>query len=77
MVINVYEAKTQLSRLLERVAAGEEVVLGKAGRPMARLVPYTERSEPRRPGRLRGQISIEGDLDTPEWLIEAFEGSAE
>jgi len=74
MVVNVYEAKTQLSSLLERAAAGEEIILGKAGRPMARLVPYRESSGPRVPGRLAGKISIADDFDaTPESLIEAFE----
>ena len=75
MVINVYEAKTHLSRLLDRAAAGEEIVLGKAGKPMARLVPYRARRRPRVPGRLVGKIWIAPDFDdTPEDLIAAFEG---
>ena len=76
MIVNVHEAKTQLSRLLERVAAGEEVIIGKAGRPVARLVPYTDRSEPRAPGRWRDRVRIAADFDaTPEEILSAFEGS--
>lgn len=75
MVINVYEAKTHLSKLLERVAEGEELVLGKAGKPMARLVPYREVRQPRKPGRLAGKMWIAPDFDeTPEAIIAAFEG---
>lgn len=50
-MINVHAAKTQLSRLLERVAQGEEVVIAKAGKPVARLVPVEPPAAPRRPGR--------------------------
>ena len=75
MVINVYEAKTHLSKLLERVAEGEELVLGKAGKPMARLVPFREVRQPRKPGRLAGKMWIAPDFDeTPEDIIAAFEG---
>ncbi len=73
-VVNIHEAKTHLSRLLARAAAGEEIVIAKAGEPMARLVPYLEDRPARRPGRLKGKISIAEDFDdTPEWLIDAFE----
>ena len=75
MVINVYDAKTQLSKLLDRAANGEEIVLGKSGKPMARLVPYTQKREPRQPGRLAGKIVIADDFDkTPDWLLDSFEG---
>ena len=76
--VNVHEAKTQLSRLLDRAAAGEEIVVARAGRPVARLVALaTPRSE-RTPGRLRGKISFADDFDgTPDWLVEAFEGGPE
>lgn len=74
MLVNVHEAKTHLSRLLERVAAGEEVIIGKAGRPVARLVAYVDRGQPRRPGDLRGRIFMADDFDdTPPWLADAFE----
>ena len=78
MVINVYEAKTHLSRLLDRAASGEEIVLGKSGKPLARLVPYGEPRQPRKPGRLAGKIWIATDFDeTPEDIIAAFEGDPE
>jgi prevent-host-death family protein len=49
-VINLYEAKTSLSKLVERAAAGEEIIIAKAGKPKARLVPLAGRFEPRQPG---------------------------
>lgn len=74
----MHEAKTHLSRLVERAAAGEEIVIGKAGKPMARLVPYREQRERRQLGRLKGRIWIADDFDeTPEWLIKAFEGEGD
>lgn len=77
MMVNMHEAKTHLSRLVDRAAAGEEVVIGKAGRPVARLVAYDENREPRSPGALRGRIWMADDLDdTPEEVISSFEGSA-
>ena len=73
-VINVYEAKTNLSKLLNRVEQGEEIVLGRGGRPVARLVAYRPRRVPRVSGRLAGQLDMAADFaDTPEWLIGAFE----
>ncbi|GEL17305.1 type II toxin-antitoxin system Phd/YefM family antitoxin [Pseudonocardia asaccharolytica] len=75
--VNVYEAKTHLSRLLERVEAGEEIVIARNGRPVARLVP-AQRTAPRRePGSLRGRIWVAPDFDEPEEdLVDAFyEGS--
>jgi prevent-host-death family protein len=64
MVVNVHEAKTQLSRLLARVAAGEEIVIAKSGRPIARLVPMQE-PVGRVPGRYEGQGYIAEDFDAP------------
>lgn len=76
-VVNVYEAKTNLSKLLDRVERGEEVVLGRNGRPIARLLAYEPRRAPRVPGQLAGKIEMAPDFaDTPEWLIEAFEAGA-
>ena len=72
--VNVHQAKTHLSRLLERVETGEEIVLARAGRPVARLVPFKARREPRVPGIWRGQIHLAADFDaTPEEVIRAFE----
>ena len=63
--INLYEAKTQLSALVERAAAGEELVIAKAGRPMARLVPLVRERPPRRSGFLKGKVRIGREFDAP------------
>jgi prevent-host-death family protein len=71
---NVLEAKTHLSRLIEHVEAGEEVVIARAGRPVARLVPYRTRTSPRMPGIWRGRVVLTPDFDAPDQdLIESFE----
>ena len=75
MQVNTHEAKTHLSKLLERAAAGEEIVIAKAGRPIARLVAYRQPDEPRRPGLWAGQVWLADDFDeTPADLVAAFEG---
>lgn len=78
MQVNIHDAKTHFSRLVQQAADGEEIVIAKAGRPMARLVPYVERKEPRKPGAWAGKVWIADDFDeTPEWLLDAFEGKGE
>lgn len=62
-MVNVHKAKTELSRLLEAVEAGEDVVIARAGRPVARLVPVP--ADARVPGRLAGKIGIAPDFDAP------------
>ena len=76
-VFNVHEAKTNLSRLLERVAQGEEIIIAKSGRPVAKLVRLAV--EPRKPGRLKGRIRIGADFDEPlpEEVMAAFRGDKE
>ena len=76
MVVNVHEAKTHLSRILDRVAAGEEIIIAKAGKPVARLVPVAGARRPRTPGTHRGKIRIAADFDAPlpGEILEAFEG---
>jgi prevent-host-death family protein len=64
--VNVHEAKTHLSRLIERVEAGEEITLARAGRPVARLVPYRPQRGPRQPGLLKGKLWLAPDWDSPE-----------
>jgi len=72
--VNIHEAKTHLSRLIERVETGEEVVIARAGRPVARLVPYQARTSPRVPGHWRGRVRIAPDFDqTDDTLMDAFE----
>jgi len=63
--VNIHEAKTHLSRLIERVEAGEEITLARAGRPVARLVPYEGRRVPREPGIWKGKVVIHPDFDDP------------
>ena len=70
-VINIYEAKTKLSELVERAARGEEIVIAKAGRPRARLVALGSLAHPRRPGGWEGRVWVAEDFDAPlppEWL---------
>jgi prevent-host-death family protein len=72
---NIHEAKTQLSRLVERAAAGEEIIISKAGRPVARLGPIPRTATPRKPGRWRGQVLIRDDFDElPPEVAAAFRG---
>jgi prevent-host-death family protein len=72
--VNMHDAKTHLSRLVERVEAGEEVVIARAGRPVARLVAYRPRREPRVPGLWRGMVHLAPDFDAPDdELIATFE----
>jgi prevent-host-death family protein len=74
--VNIHAAKTQLSRLLDAVAAGEEVIIAKAGKPVARLVPFEQKRQPRKLGTLAGQFHVPDDFDDPlpEDIVDAFEG---
>jgi len=63
--VNVHEAKTQLSRLLARVEAGEEVVIARDGKPVARLVPVAPSTVRRVPGEDAGKVWIADDFDAP------------
>jgi len=73
-IVNMHEAKSTLSKLVEKVAAGEEVVIARAGKPVAKLVRYEK--EPRRLGFLEGKIWMAEDFDeTDEELIALFYGS--
>jgi prevent-host-death family protein len=79
MQVNIHEAKTHLSRLVEKAAAGEEVIIGKAGKPMVRLVPYKEVGQTKRkPGAWKGKVWISPDFDKVDKEIEAlFYGEGE
>lgn len=73
IVATVTEAKAQLSALLERVLKGEEIVLCRNGKPLARLVPFHHGPVDREPGRLRGRIRIRPDFDElPDEFSDAF-----
>lgn len=71
-VINVQEAKTHLSRLMEQVASGEDIVLGKHGKPMVRLSAYTPGTEARKLGGLEGRIRIAPDFDDEDPAVHAM-----
>ena len=74
--LNIHAAKTHLSRLIEEVAEGEEVVIAKAGRPVARLVPIGRARGKRTLGILKGRLKVPHDFDAalPDEVIAAFEG---
>jgi prevent-host-death family protein len=64
--VNIHEAKTHFSKLVERVEAGEEIVIARSGRPVAKLVPVKTNSPPRKLGRLEGKIWLAPDWDSDE-----------
>jgi prevent-host-death family protein len=65
-VFNIHDAKTHFSKLLERVLNGEEVVIAKAGKPVARILPFTkDDTSPRKPGFDKGKVIIHPDFDAP------------
>ncbi len=74
--VNTHEAKTQLSRLLRRVAAGEEITIANRGVPVARLVPVPAEKAQRTLGILRGEFTVPDDFDAPlpEAVLDLFEG---
>jgi len=70
MEVNVHEAKTHLSKLLERVAMGEEVIIAKAGTPVAKLVPVGKRPKKRIFGSARGEFTVPDNFNEPDPEIE-------
>lgn len=74
LIVNVHEAKTHLSRLLEQAHAGQEIILAKAGKPYARLGPLAPAPVQRRPGRLAGRVDDAFFEPLPEAELQAFEG---
>jgi len=78
-IINLYEAKTNLSALVERVAEGEEIVIAKAGVPKARLIPVSGPHKRRRPGGWKGKIRIGKDFDEslPADILRMFTGEGD
>jgi prevent-host-death family protein len=72
-VTNIHEAKTQLSRLVERALEGEDVVIARAGQPVVRLVPIRSDDAPRVGGQWRGRVKMAEDFDSlPDEIAEAF-----
>jgi prevent-host-death family protein len=74
--VALYDAKTNLSALVDRAAAGEEFVITKSGKPMARLVPLEDTRARRIPGQGKGQWTLAGDFDAPlpPAVLDAFDG---
>ncbi len=64
-IFNIHEAKTHFSKLLERVLNGEEVVIAKAGKPVARILPVVTNVSRRKPGNDKGKVIIKPDFDAP------------
>lgn len=62
-IVNIHEAKTTLSKLIGKTLAGEDVIIAKAGKPVAKLVAYKEKEKPRKPGLLKGKIWVSPDFD--------------
>jgi prevent-host-death family protein len=81
--VNIHAAKTHLSRLVDRAAAGEEIVIAKNGKPLAKLVPYREERKPRVGGSMRGLIVLpdnfpeDFDAPLPDDLLALFYGATE
>lgn len=75
-IINIHQAKTHLSKLVDAVTHGEEIIIAKAGRPVAKLIPISGKKSKRKPGALKGKITISEDFDAPlsEDLLKQFEG---
>jgi prevent-host-death family protein len=75
-IINIHEAKTHLSRLVDQVAAGGEIIIAKAGKPMARLTSFAGESRPKHLGLLHGKVVVPDDFNEPldEATLAGFEG---
>jgi prevent-host-death family protein len=64
-IINIHEAKTHLSKIVDEVARGREVLIAKAGKPMARLIPLSNANRPKKLGQLRGKLKVPDDFNAP------------
>lgn len=78
LTINIHEAKTHLSRFIEKAAAGEEIIIAKAGKPIAKLVPLDSLPASRSLGIFKGQLNVPEDFDAalPEGVVALFENGA-
>jgi len=75
--VNIHEAKTHLSRLVDEVSSGEEIIIAKAGKPLAKLVALTATAKKRKLGILKGKLTAPEDFDAtlPEEVLASFEGN--
>ena len=72
-ISNIHEAKSNLSKLIEKVEHGEEVVIARSGKPVAKLIPYQVSQAPRTGGQWKGKVKIAADFDKlPKDIAEAF-----
>lgn len=78
-IVNIHEAKTHFSKLINEALAGKQVIIAKAGVPLVKLTPYNQESNPRQSGQLKGLITISKDFDAPlpKDLLETFYGEDE
>ena len=72
--VNIYEAKSKLSKLINQVIAGEEVIVAKSGKPVAKIVPFEKPTQNRKPGSAKGKLFISDDFDAPlpDDILEGF-----
>ncbi len=79
MLVNIHDAKTHFSKYITQALNGEEIIVAKSGKPLIRLIPYTETTEVRHGGQFRGLIEISDDFDAPlpENLLNQFYGHDE
>ncbi|MCE3253537.1 MAG: Prevent host death protein Phd antitoxin [Cellvibrio sp.] len=75
--VNIHDAKTRFSKLIEAVSQGEKVIIAKAGKPVAELIAIESVLPTRKPGSLKGKIKIADDFDAPlpDEILDAFEGN--
>ncbi len=78
VIVNTHEAKTNLSRLLDEVLEGGDVVIARGNRPLARLIPYRGEKAVRRPGWMKGKIRMADDFDAPlpDDILDSFEAGS-
>ena len=72
--VNIYEAKSKFSKLINQAIAGEEIIIAKSGKPVAKLVPFKKPNQNRKPGSAKGKIFIADDFDAPlpEDILKEF-----
>ncbi len=77
MLINIYDAKTRFSKLINQALKGDEIIIARDGKPLVRLVPYTEEPQVRKGGQLKGLMQISEDFDAPlpDDLLKLFYGN--
>lgn len=75
-VVNIHDAKTRFSQLIESVSHGKEIIIAKAGKPVARLCPLSKSKPKRKPGQFEGKLWIAEDFDAPlpNDILDDFEG---